>query len=129
MTDEALKAWDKICAEFIAKYYEWRSDLLALNDHDYSWKYGYAKPTKDIKDNLTGVHAFAKYIFSGRYLPAWEAAGYSKSAIWELHSEGLLSLDYHSNWYSRATHKEYFYYITQAKAKEIYKAYKSGGTT
>lgn len=116
----------RIAQEFMDKFYEWLDDLDKMPDYEYGRKYGWQKSQKAIKDNLKGVTTFQKYIFSGRWLPQWERAGYDKSDIWELSREKFLSNVEYSNWEARQTGRTSFYFISQARAKEIYKAYKSG---
>lgn len=115
---------ERICNEFMSKYREWLNDAAHMDEYDYSRKYGYKKPEAEYKDNLKEVTLFQKYFFAGRYLPAWEKAGYDRADIYALHREGFLSYDYDSSWKARQLKKTDFYYISQKTAKEIYKAYR-----
>lgn len=114
-----------IASEFISKYREFLSDLETLDDKEQGRKYGYSFniESKDIQKTML---TFQQYVFSGRYLPGWVKAGFDKQMIWELHRIGFLSHDYNSNWQARQLGQTDFYYINQAKAKEIYRAYKKG---
>lgn len=116
----------RIKQEFMDRYAQWLSDRFDLNDHDYGWKYGWQKSEKllNLKDNLQAVIFFQKYIFSGRYLPAWEKEGYDRKEIWRLSREGFLSNKEYSDWEARATGRTSFYYISQNTAKMIYKEMK-----
>ena len=112
----AAEAREKICEEFMAIYAEWFEDRCKLSDHDYGQKYGWGKSEKlmNLKDNLTAVAFFHKYIFSAfRSTARWEEVGYEKQAIWQLNREGFLS-------YTQEKWKS-FYYISQATAKKIYR--------
>lgn len=120
----AAEAKAKIKEEFISRFYEWLEDEQNLSEKEFGWKYGWIPKTKH-KDNLTGIVAFQKYGFAGRYLPAWEKEGYPKSVIWELVKEGFLSEDY--SYSSRAIRegKTNFDFISQKTAKEILKEHKA----
>ena len=121
------EAKEKICREFLDIYREWFADRTALSDMEYGKKYGWQKSERlmSLKDNLQAVTFFQQYIFTGRWLPAWEKAGYDRNSIWELSREGFLSYKYYSNWQARASGRTDFYYISQKTAKEIYKAAKA----
>lgn len=119
-----LEAKESICKEFISRYYEWLKDVEEMPEREYGEKYCWGKPQNVTKDNMEAVKFFQKYMFAGRFLPAWEKAGYDKQTIWQLHRDGFLSYDYNSSWQARMMGKQDFYYISQARAKEIYKAYK-----
>ena len=123
----AIEAKERICEEFLAAYREWLADRHELSDMEYGKKYGWQKSERlmSMKDNLQAVSFFQKYIFTGRWLPAWEKVGYDRNAIWDLHREGFLSYQMYSNWQARATGRTDFYYISQKTAKEIYKAAKA----
>ena len=119
------EAKERISEEFMSKYREWLKDYAEMTERDYGKKYGWQKnPEIEAKDNLKSVIRFQKYIFSGRWLPEWEKAGYDRETIWQLSREKFLSNQEYSNWNARMTGRTSFYYISQAKAKEIYKAYK-----
>lgn len=122
----AAEARAKIENEFLERYHEWFEDRTALTDREYADKYGWMKSEvlMNLKDNLTAVAFFQKYIFSGRWMPAWVKAGYDRNAIWQLSNEGFLSYQMYSNYMARATGKTDFYYLSQKTAKEIYKAHK-----
>jgi len=105
-----------IMDEFMATYDQWLIDRYELSDHDYGWKYGWVKSEKllTLKDNLSAVTMFQKYIFdAGRNMPHWEKAGYESRAIWELYCDGFLS--YRQNKWDGT------YFISQKTAKLIYK--------
>ena len=116
----AAEAMEKITEEFMANYTEWFEDRTKLSDREYAQKNGWHKTEKlmNLKDNLTAVVHFHKYIFSAfRSTAGWEASGYEKQAIWQLNREGFLSYT-QDKWKS-------FYYISQATAKKIYKERKN----
>jgi len=125
--DEAKKS---IAKEFISKYLEWIADYnnTELTASDYGRKYGYSRSeeTKTQKDTQANLVWFQANIYSGKYIGGWERVGYEKSMIYNLHQMGFLSYQYYSNYQARQTGHSDFYYINQAKAKEIYKAYKNG---
>ena len=125
--DEAKK---NIAKEFISKYLEWIADYnnTELTVSDYGRKYGYSRSeeTKTQNDTQAILVWFQANIYSGKYIGGWERAGYEKSMIYNLHQMGFLSYQYYSNYQARQTGRSDFYYINQAKAKEIYKAYKNG---
>ena len=124
MTKEMAR--EKIIEEFMSKYYEWLKDREELSNQEYGMKYGWGKSEKlmSLKDNLTAVTFFQKYIFSGRWLPQWEKQGYERHIIWELHRSGFLSHDYWTNSNARASGRTDFFYLSQKVAKEVYKEYK-----
>ena len=111
---EAKKAIKK---EFMERYEQWMKDRFELNDHDYGWKYGWQKSEKlmSLKDNLTAVTFFQKYIFSGKTQEGWEKSGVIRQAVWGLASEGWLSRE--DGHYKRPT----YYFVNQQRAKEIWK--------
>ena len=122
---------NKIEQEFINRYYEFLKDVNEKeeNNRDFGWKYGWVltdsmkkKFSKDTQANMIWFHG---HIFSGRWLPQWEKAGYDRKILSELHRIGFLSYKYYSNWNARATGKENLYFISQATAKEIYKFHKA----
>lgn len=121
LTDGAKEAKAKIEQEFISLYYEWRKDIADMSEHDFGWKYGFGKPKKEIKDNLSGVVCFQKYGFQGRWIQGWERAGYDRFTIWELVKKGFLSCKEYSNWQARASRCTEWVFISQATAKQIYK--------
>lgn len=114
-----------IASEFIGKYREFLVDLETLDAKEQGRKYGYSFNI-ECKDTQKTMLSFQKYVFSGRWLPAWVKAGFDKKMIWELHRIGFLAHDSSSNWQDRQLGHTDFYYINQAKAKEIYRAYKNG---
>ena len=128
MTIEEAKK--KIELGFIERYYEFLKDVneKEINDKDFGWKYGYVL-TNDMKqkfskDTQANLIWFQSHIFSGCWLPAWEQSGFERNIIFELHRIGFLSYQWYRNYMARCTGKTDFYYISQATAKEIYKAYK-----
>ena len=119
------EAKERISQEFLSKYREWLTDYADMPNMDYGRKYGWQKnPELTMKDSIKAVTHFQKYIFSGRWLPAWEREGYDRRIIWELNREGFLSYQMYSNWTARHTGKTDFYYISQKNAKEIWKVEK-----
>lgn len=118
----------KIATEFVHRYNEWLSDSnnSELTDREYGKKYGYGKSATEKKDTQANMLWFQAHIFSGRFLNGWEKEGFERNTIYNLHQEGFLAYDYNSSWEARQLNKSNFYYINQAKAKEIYKAYKNG---
>lgn len=120
-----------IAKEFIEKYLEWINDYnnQELSDFDYGRKYGWRRNTseqtkKDLQKNMIW---FQSHIFSGKYIPAWKKEnGIELQMLVALHREGFLSYDYCTSWKARQLGKTDFYYINQAKAKDIYRAYKNG---
>ena len=115
MNIEEAKA--KIKSEFMGRYYQWLADRFDLDDNQYGQKYGWQKSEKLMKlnDNLTAVTMFQKYIFSGKTESGWCRSGIDKREVWSLACEGWLSRS--DGNYRRPT----FYYISQQRAKEIYK--------
>ena len=85
----------------------------------YDWGRS-AEPVKDTQKSMLWFHG---HIFNGKYLRQWKEEGINP---FELHRAGFLSYDYCSSWKARQLGKTNFFYINQNKAKEIYKAYKSG---
>lgn len=122
MTKEEARA--EIQREFMERYDQWMVDRFELDDHDYGWKYGWTKSEKlmTLKDSIKAVTMFQKYIFSGRYLPKWEAKGFERRVLWDLVKDGWLSEDV--AWSSQAIRegKENWIYISQRTAKEIWRA-------
>lgn len=117
-TAEAKEAIKK---EFMDRYEEWMRDRFDLDDWSYGRKYGWQKSEKlmTLKDNLTAIVFFQKYIFSGKTQEGWERSGIDRKAVWALSgTEGWLSRS--EGHYRRPT----FYFITQQRAKEIWKEYK-----
>lgn len=103
-------------SEFMERYDEWFMDRVELNDHDYGWKYGWQKSEKllNLKDNLTAVAMFQKYIYpSRRDEKIEEQLGIEKQVVWALSSEGWLS-SIQRNWKN-------LYFVNQQRAKEIWK--------
>lgn len=121
----AAEAKQKIKEEFIRRFYEWLDDEKNLSEKEFGWKYGWIMKGVQHKDNLTGVVAFQKYGWAGRYLPAWEKEGYPKNVIWQLVREGFLSEDYSCSSRAIREGKTNFDYISQKTAKEILKEWKA----
>lgn len=119
MTKEEAKA--RIKEEFMTRYQAWLNDRFELDDLAYGRKYGWQKTEKllALKDNLSAVVIFQKYIFSGMTQEGWEKAGVVRQAVWGLRSDGWLSAE--EGRYRRPT----YYYLTQQRAKEIWKEAKS----
>lgn len=117
-----------IAKEFISKYAEWLNDYNNQNmtDRDYGWKYGWCRGKPGMKDTQKSMLWFQGHIFSGKYIKAWKEEGIDIQMLVALHREGFLSYDYCTSSQARMLGKTDFYYINQAKAKEIYKAYKDG---
>lgn len=115
----------RIAKEFIGKYIEWLNDHNnpELSDRDYGRKYGWGKHTEPFKDTQKAMLWFQSHVFSGKYLNQWKAEGINP---FELHKAGFLSYDYCTSHRARMLGKTDFFYISQNKAKEIYKAYKDG---
>ena len=114
-------AKEAIKKEFIERYNQWLSDRTELSDQEYGKKYGWQKSERlmSLKDNLTAVAFFQKYIFCGKTVDGWERSGIDKKAIWALAGQdGWLSVN--EGHYRRPT----YYYITQQRAKEIWKGEK-----
>lgn len=114
------EAREKIKAEFMARYNEWFADRINLSDHDYGWKYGWQKNEKlmSLKDNLTAVAMFQKYIYPVRDWEKMEKElGVSRQIIWALSREGFLS-EQQRKWKTA-------YFISQKTAKEIWKEARS----
>lgn len=122
-----MDAKERIKKEYMDAYYEWLEDRFKLSDNEYGRKYGWGKSESvmKLKDSIKAVIVFQKYIFTGRWLPAWEKVGYNRSDIWRLHREGFLSYQMYSNWNARATNRTDFFFISQKTAKEIYKEAKA----
>lgn len=117
-----------IAKEFIDKYLEWLSDYNSseLTEREYANKYGWGKGSPEMKDTQKSMLWFQGHIYSGKYTWSWKAAGIDLRTLVELHRAGFLSYDYCTSYKARMLGKTDFYYISQAKAKEIYRAYKSG---
>ena len=117
-----------IAKEFISKYADWLNDYNNQNmtDRDYGWKYGWCRGKQEMKDTPKSMIWFQGHIFSGKYIKAWKEEGIDIQMLVALHREGFLSYDYCTSHQARMLGKTDFYYINQAKAKEIYKAYKNG---
>lgn len=118
----------QVAKEFISKYVEWLKDHNnhEMTDREYGWKYGWGKHASEMKDTQKSMLWFQSHVFSGRYIWAWNEAGIDKATVYELHRIGFLSYNYYSSYNARLLGKTDFYYISQNKAKEIYKAYKDG---
>lgn len=114
-----------IANDFISKYIEWLNDHNnpEMSDRDYGRKYGWGKHTEPFKDTQKTMLWFQSHVFSGKYLNQWKAEGINP---FELHKAGFLSYDYCTSHRARMLGKTDFFYISQNKAKEIYKAYKDG---
>ena len=115
--------------DFINKYIEWLNDHNnpEMTDRDYGWKYGWGRGASEMKDTQKSMLWFQSHVFSGRYISDWKKEfGIELRTLVELHRDGFLSYDYCSSWKARQLGKTDFYYISQKKAKEIYKAYKNG---
>lgn len=103
--------------EFMSRYELWFKERTELDDNEYSRKYGWQKSERlmSLKDNLTAVAFFQKYIFSGATQQRWEQLGVNRIAVWALAAEG---------WFSRqeGNHRRpTWYYLSQQRAKEIWK--------
>lgn len=113
-----VEAKEAIKKEFMSRYEQWMLDRNDLDDYAYGRKYGWQKSEKlmSLKDNLTAVAFFQKYIFCGKTWEGWERLGIDRKAVWALAGqEGWLSVN--EGHYKRPT----YYYITQQRAKEIWK--------
>lgn len=115
----------QIAKEFISKYTEWFADHnnTEMSDREYGRKYGWGKSAEPVKDTQKTMLWFHGHIFNGKYIDQWRDDGINPV---ELHRAGFLSFDYCTSYKARCLGKTHFYYINQDKAKEIYKAYKSG---
>jgi hypothetical protein len=118
----------KIAKEFISKYIEWLNDHNnpEMSDRDYGRKYGWGRFPSEKKDTQKTMLWFQSHIYSGKYTWEWKESGFDRELIHELHRYGFLSYDYCTSHKARMLGKTDFYYISQNKAKEIYKAYKDG---
>jgi HSP90 family molecular chaperone len=122
----------QISKEFIDKFYEFLEDVKTMDVihvGEFGKKYGIllrdeAARVKHSKDTQTNLLWFQSNIFSGRWSQAWEKVGYDRQVIYELHKAGFLSLQEYYSSMARASGRTCFYYINQANAKLIYKAYK-----
>lgn len=114
------EAKELIKKDFMDRYNTWMQDRFDLNDHDYGWKYGWQKSEKlmSLKDNLTAVAMFQKYIYPVRRDEKFASeVGIAKEVVWELS---------HEKWLSSVQKKwELRYYINQKTAKEIWKEFHS----
>lgn len=119
------EAMTQIAKEFISKYTEWLNDHnnADMSDREYGRKYGWGKFEEPVKDTQKTMLWFLGHIFHGKYLHQWKADGIDP---FELYRCGFLSYDCCTSHKARILGKTDFFYINQAKAKEIYKAYKSG---
>lgn len=122
----------QISKELIDRFYEFIEDVKTMDvthPGEFGKKYGILLRDESVrvkrsKDTQTNLLWFQSNIFCGRWSQAWEKAGYDRRVIWELHRSGFLSLNEYYNSMARATGRTCFYYINQANAKIIYKAYK-----
>ena len=119
----ATEAKARIKREFVEGFLEWVSDYDALTNHEYGKKYGWQKSEKKPTLTIKSLMAYQKYIFSGRWLPAWEKQGFDRKVLWELYETGFLSYQYYSNWNARASGRTDFFYLSQQTAREIWKEY------
>ena len=123
--EEVDAAKEKISKEFLDRFDEFLQDVPNGGTWDFGKKYGFTLTEKGIqdhsKDTIKNLMWFQSRVFSGRYIPDWEKAGYNRYVIWDLANQGFLSLQEYSNWNARATGRTSFYYINQKVAKEIYK--------
>ena len=118
-----------IAKDFINKYLEWMNDYnnSEMSESEYGRKYGWGKSAPEMRDTQKSMLWFHGHIFSGRYIWGWKKDfGIELRTLVELHREGFLSYDYCSSSRARMLGKTDFYYINQNKAKEIYRAYKTG---
>lgn len=126
----AKEAKLKIAKEFIGKYNEWLNDYnnAEIPEREYGRKYGWYRNNSIpfMKDTQKSMIWFQTHIFSGKYVKAWKEDGIDLQMLVELHRENFLSYDYCTSYKARMLGKTDFYYISQNKAKEIYKAYKNG---
>lgn len=126
---EIREAKLQIAKDFIDQYLAWLNDYNnpEMPEREYANKYGWGKSTPEMKDLQKSMLWFHGHIFSGRYIAGWKRDfGFELRTLVELHRAGFLSYDYCSSWKARQLGKTDFYYLSQAKAKEIYRAYKSG---
>ena len=123
--EEVSKAWERISEEFMNRYWEFLGDVKNGQTKEFGRKYGILLTEAGIeahsKDTAQNVAWFQQNIFSGRWLPEWEAVGYSRNVIWQLSLDGFLSDKEYSNWTARHTGKTSWFYISQKRAREIYK--------
>lgn len=115
MKHEEAKAL--IIKEVMERYEIWMKDRFELDDMAYGKKYGWQKSEKlmSLKDNLTAVTFFQKYIFCGKTEAGWKESGIEPRTIWSLAAEGWLSRN--DGHYKRPT----YYYLSQKMMKEIWK--------
>lgn len=117
-----------IAKEFIVKYLEWLRDYndTELADKDYGWKYGWRRgAVAEMKDTQKSMLWFLGHIYRGRYIQGWKKEhGFDLQLLVALNREGFLSYDFCTSTRARLMGQADFYYISQNKAKEIYKAYK-----
>lgn len=125
----ATETMERIKREYMDAYNEWLNDRFDLSDMEYGKKYGWRKSERlmNLKDGIAAIKFFQAYIFTGRYLPAWEKLGYESKEIWELHRIGFLSYKMYSNWDARASGRTDFYFLSQKTAVQIYKETKGIG--
>lgn len=95
---------ERIAQEFIDRYYSWLAEHngTELTDLEYGRKYGYGRHSEPFKDTQKTCMYFRTYIFSGRYIWAWEDAGYDKPTIYGLHRAGFLSYIHSTSYRARA---------------------------
>lgn len=118
-----------IAKDFISKYLEWLNDYNnpEMPESEYGRKYGWGKGAPEMKDTQKTMLWFQGHIFNGRYTWGWKKEfGIELRTLVELHREGFLSYDYCTSHKARMLGKTDFYYISQNKAKEIYRSYKNG---
>ena len=127
--EQVEEARNSIKAEFINRYYEFLEDVPNGGTMEFGRKYGILLTEDGIKnhskDTMKNLLWYQQNIFSGRWLPKWVEAGYSKHVIWDLSNEGFLSYQMYSNHMARATGRTDWYYISQRVARDIYKEHKA----
>ena len=125
---EIKEAKLKIATEFINKYCEWLNDYNnpEMSDSQYGWKYGWLRSAETVKDTQKSLLWFQSHVFCGKYIQQWQKDGIDLQMLVALNRSGFLSYDFCSSSHARVMGKTDFYYISQNKAKGIYKAYKNG---
>ena len=128
MITDINEAKKVISDDFLNRYYSWLEDYnnKELSDRDYGHKYGWGRGSEEQKKDLQkNLLWFQSHVYSGRYINGWPELGIDRNMVYQLHREGFFSYDYCTSYKARCLGKTDFYYLNQAKVKEIWKANKN----
>lgn len=116
----------QIASEFIERYQIWLNNRNTMPKDEYAKKYGCLKNDEEVKDIQKSMLWFQKHIFNGKFSNNWKKSGISGNVLFELSDIGFLSFKTDSSWLAQQFKETDFFFINQATAKKIYKAYKDG---